>query len=376
MKRLFGIVKRIILTLVAIVVLFTLVIILFVNMSSQFGENPDRDQLRTFQTVGNYSDGKFQNQVPTKLGLTFGQMASVMREFFFGNLPGKNPEGPLPMVKVDSSTMADRSHDISRLTWFGHSAVLLELDGKKILLDPMLGQHAGPLPRVSPRRYNKELPIDIEQLPFIDVVVISHDHYDHLDYGSILKLKHKVGRFYAPLGVGAHLKSWGVNPEIITELNWWEEASFDGFTLICTPARHFSGRAFTNNKTLWCSWVIRTTSRQIFFSGDSGYGPHFKEIGDRYGAMDLVMMECGQYNELWKAIHMMPEQTVRATLDVKGKLLMPIHWGAFTLAMHPWTDPVERAARESDRLGVPLITPKIGQAIDLDHANTQTGKWW
>ena len=345
-------------------------------MSPEFGGTATEEQQKSFQAIANYKDGKFQNLVPTTMGLSFRQTVSVIGEFFFGNTPGKNPEAPLPIVKIDSARLADVSSDVARLTWFGHSAIFLEIDGRKILLDPMLGQHAGPLSLISPKRYNKELPVEIEKFPFIDVVIISHDHYDHLDFGSIRKLKDKVGRFYVPLGVGAHLRSWGVNPEIITELNWWEEAQHDGFTFICAPARHFSGRGFTNNTTLWSSWVIRTSGQQLYFSGDSGYGPHFKQIGDKYGPMDFVMMECGQYNELWTAIHMMPEETVQATLDVQGKLLMPIHWGAFTLAMHTWTDPITRVTAEARRVNLPITTPKIGEVVSLDYSNILDSKWW
>jgi L-ascorbate metabolism protein UlaG (beta-lactamase superfamily) len=262
------------------------------------------------------------------------------------------------------------------LTWFGHSAVLLEIDSVKIFIDPMLGLHAGPVPLISPKRYNEELPIAIEKLPFIDIVLISHDHYDHLDYGSILKLKDKVGKFFVPLGVGAHLRAWGVKPELITELNWWQEAQHNSFTFICAPARHFSGRGFTNNLTLWSSWIIKSSREQLYFSGDSGYGPHFKEIGEKYGPMDFVMMECGQYNERWASIHMMPEETVQATLDVQGKVLLPIHWGAFTLAMHGWDDPINRVTAAAQRLNVPIRTPKIGQMIlPLDDTASDL-RWW
>jgi L-ascorbate metabolism protein UlaG (beta-lactamase superfamily) len=376
MKKLFRVLKITATALLSVVLLVIIATIAFVNMSPQFGNVPADEHQEKFARLSNYQDGKFQNQVPTHVGLTFRQTLSVTRKFFFDKGNGKTPEAPLPMERLDSAIMSDRAEDIARLTWFGHSAILLEIDGKKILMDPMLGQHAGPLPLISPRRYNKELPLEIEQLPFVDVVVISHDHYDHLDYGSIRKLKDKVGRFYVPLGVGDHLKSWGVKSSAITELNWWEESQFGGFTFVCAPARHFSGRAFKSNTTLWCSWVIRSSSRQFYFSGDSGYGPHFKEIGDRYGTMDFVMMECGQYNELWTAIHMMPEETVQATLDVKGKLLLPIHWGAFTLAMHPWTDPVDRVTAEASRRNLPVATPKIGEVIHLNGGEIPDARWW
>jgi L-ascorbate metabolism protein UlaG (beta-lactamase superfamily) len=376
MKRLLKILKIIAVALIGVVLLFAITTISFLNMNPQFGDAPTAGQQKTFAAASNFHDGKFENQIPTSMSMSFSQTMSVMGEFFFGKKNGKEPGMELPMEKVDSITLADRNNDVSGLIWFGHSANLLELDGRKILIDPMLGQRAGPLPILSPKRYNRQLPIEVEKLPFIDVVIISHDHYDHLDYGSIRKLKDNVGRFYVPLGVGGHLRSWGVNPNIITELNWWEEVKDDGITFICTPARHFSGRGFTRNETLWSSWVIRSSRQQIYFSGDSGYGPHFKQIGEEYGAMDFVMMECGQYNDLWSAIHMTPEETVQATLDVKGRVLMPIHWGAFTLAMHAWTDPIERVTREAKRLNVAITTPKIGEMLFLDKENKPAVAWW
>ena len=364
------------LSVIGIVLVFFIVTIAFVNMSPQFGGVPDADQQRFLSKLPNYQNGKFKNQIPTHVGLSFRQTVSVLGQFLFSNSPDKTPMTPLPMGQIDSASLADRSTSVARATWFGHSAVLLEIAGNKILLDPMLGQHAGPLPLVSPKRYNEDLPIEIEELPAIDAVVISHDHYDHLDYGSIRRLKGKVEKFFVPLGVGAHLRSWGVAADRITELNWWEEAQWNGLTFVCAPARHFSGRGLKGNTTLWSSWIIQTSHQQLYFSGDSGYGPHFKEIGDRYGSMDFVMMECGQYNDLWTAIHMMPEETVQATIDVKGKLLMPIHWGAFTLAMHPWTDPINRVHAEASRRQLPITTPKIGEVILLDHENIPNTRWW
>jgi L-ascorbate metabolism protein UlaG (beta-lactamase superfamily) len=376
MKRLLKMLKIVGISLAGIALLLTAITLAFVNLSPQFGGVASDDQLKAYAASGHYKDGTFENQIPTSLALGFTKTIAVMKEFFFSDVPDRDPGAPLPMQKIDPASVADRAPDIARLTWFGHSACFLEIDGKKILFDPMLGQYAGPLPFFSPKRYNDELPIEIEALPFIDAVIISHDHYDHLDHGSILKLKDKVGQFYVPLGVGAHLIAWGVAPENVTELNWWEEATHEGFTFICTPARHFSGRGFTNNTTLWSSWVVKSARQRFYFSGDSGYGPHFKEIGDLYGPIDFVMMECGQYNELWTAIHMMPKETVQATLDVKGKLLLPIHWGAFTLSLHSWTDPIVRVTAEADAVQLQVTTPTIGEPILLDYKNIPDSKWW
>jgi L-ascorbate metabolism protein UlaG (beta-lactamase superfamily) len=246
-----------------------------------------------------------------------------------------------------------------------------------LLLDPMFGRSPSPFPIFGPKRYSVKLPIEIEELPTIDAVIFSHDHYDHLDYGSIRKLKAKVKQFIVPLGVAGHLVRWGVDPKIIQEHDWWDEFTFRGLTLASTPARHFSGRGLGGRDTsLWCSWVILSEDTRIFFSGDSGYGPHFKEIGSKYGPFDLTLMECGQYNERWAGIHMMPEETVQAHLDVQGKLMIPIHWGAFTLALHSWSDPVERAVKAAKQLGSAIATPRIGETVSIGAAEYPNSTWW
>ena len=318
-----------------IIVTVVIIAVFFINLSPQFGGSPSEEQMQQYAKSGHYQEGKFINQIPTTLDLGFVKTLDVIYDYFFNQVEDLEPSTPIPVEKIDSLQIIRKPPDLKRLTWFGHSACLLEMEGKKILFDPMLGESPSPHPLLGPKRYSKELPIPIEKLPYIDAVVISHDHYDHLDYESIMKLKDKVGQFYVALGVSTHLIEWGINPDKITELDWWKESSADGFTFICAPARHFSGRGLSNRfTTLWASWIVKTESSTVYFSGDSGYGPHFKEIGNRYGPFDFVMLECGQYNELWKDIHMMPEQTVQAAIDLKGKFMMPIHWGAFTLAMH------------------------------------------
>ncbi len=241
----------------------------------------------------------------------------------------------------------------------------------------MFGAVPAPHPWLGKKRYSKELPIEVEKLPAIDLIIFSHDHYDHLDYGSIQKLKGKTKKFYVPLGVGNHLKKWGVQPSAIQELNWWDEVTYGDLVLAFTPARHFSGRGLTNRwSTLWGSWVIKGAQDNIYFSGDSGYGSHFKTIGDKYGPFDFAMLECGQYNERWSEIHMMPEETAQAAVDLNTKAMMPIHWAAFTLALHSWTDPVERVTVKARQLGMPIVVPKIGSSIQFNHIPDETFNWW
>lgn len=377
MQLIKTVIKFLSLAVGSLAILLAITAAMFINLSPQFGDSATELQQRQYEQSKNYKDGVFVNAIPTTRDIGFVNTISVLYDFLFHDQPGLEPESPLEIEKVDSLQLVRQSVDLKRLTWFGHSACLLEIEGKKIFFDPMLGESPAPHPWLGPKRYSKGLPIAIDQLPPIDAVVLSHDHYDHLDYESIVKLKDKVGHFYVPLGVGSHLMKWGVGSDKITELDWWSELSADGFTFICTPARHFSGRGlFDGFSTLWASWVVKTKGSTIYFSGDSGYGPHFKEIGDRYGPFDFAMLECGQYNELWRDIHMMPEQTVQAAIDLRTTLMMPIHWGAFTLAMHPWTDPINRVTATANEKKVPITTPKIGEPVLLQQPLFPHSEWW
>ncbi len=373
-------IKRFFKTL-SIVVLALLVLIitsgaLFMNMSPQFGGSTPDDKRHSYSGSAQYKDGIFVNAVPTSLDMGFRATAKIAYKFLFNRSEMLEPSHSLPFEKIDPSTLTVQSTGITRITWLGHSACLLEMDGKRILFDPMLGPSPSPLPFFGPKRFSS-LPIAIDELPDIDAVVISHDHYDHLDYESIIKLKNKTTHFYAPLGVGAHLEAWGIPSGDITELDWWEKSTADGFTFILAPARHFSGRGLSDRfATLWGSWIVRTDNMNVYFSGDGGYGPHFREIGQRFGPFDFVMLECGQYNALWKDIHMMPEETVQAAVDLKAKAMMPIHWGAFALAMHTWMDPIERVTAAADKQNVPIATPLIGEPIVLNSGHLPHTKWW
>lgn len=346
----------------------------FVALSPQFGGKHTEEDQKRYADSGHYTDGKFQNLVETNMDQSFGNMFDIMKEFIKGNPQGR-PQQPLPLEKVDSLEIVNFEED--RLVWFGHSAFLLKMDGKTILLDPMLGHTPAPHPMLGGKRYSKELPIDIEKIPEVDLILISHDHYDHLDYGSIQKLRTKTKKFLVPLGVGAHLKSWDVPEEAIQEFNWWDEVKLDELHLVFTPSRHFSGRGLTDRSTtLWGSWVIKGSQHSLYFSGDSGYGDHFNEIGEKFGPFDLALMECGQYNERWSNIHMMPEETAMAGQDVRAKVVMPIHWGAFTLALHDWNEPPRRMTEKAKSLGQEVLIPEIGQVMKLENLSVETSRWW
>lgn len=362
------------LTILAVIVFVILAVIVFMNFSPQFGKGPSRAQLVAYAQADNHNGSNFENQLTTTVG-TPG--LTVMWEFIKGS-KDRSPARNIDVLSLDSTALEKSKLDTTtQLTWFGHSAFLMQMDGQNILLDPMFGPTPAPHPKFGTKRYSENLPIEIDQLPVIDAVIISHDHYDHLDYGSIKKLKDKTERFFVPLGVGNHLRFWGVEDHKIEELNWHDESGFAGIRLVATPARHFSGRGITDrNATLWCSWVIEGENDKVFFSGDGGYGPHFKEIGQEYGPFDISLMECGQYNENWHLIHMMPEETAQAAQDVGSKLMMPIHWGAFTLALHSWTDPAERVRKAAEKLGVPITTPRIGETLVVGSDTPPQTEWW
>lgn len=324
--------------------------------------------------------GLFHNEreVPQKIGFLKGLRLAYL--FFTAKVEKARPSRDLDVKKRDPEEILHYRGE-ARLIWYGHSAFLLQIQGKNILLDPMFSQVAAPHPWLGEKRFNKELPLAVKDLPTIDAIIFSHDHYDHLDYETVMQLKEKTKHYFVPLGVGVHLESWGVSPDLITELDWWEETNYKGLKFAATPAQHFSGRGLTNRmSTLWASWVIESPEEKIYFSGDTGYGDHFKAIGEKYGPFDLALMECGQYNKMWADIHMMPEETVQAGLDVKAKKLMPIHWGSFRLALHSWTDPIERASLRARELHLPLVAPQIGEVLLVKgregQKEGQGSSWW
>ncbi|HHK5533711.1 TPA: MBL fold metallo-hydrolase [Bacillus mobilis] len=314
---------------------------------------------------------KYINQIHTDVSFKPKDIIGLMTDYF--KMKSKlRPLKKLPIVLSDKN-----NESLESVTWFGHSASLLKIEGKKLLLDPMFGDASSPFPVFTSKRYSGVFSLEREDLQEIDAIIISHNHYDHLNYKSIMMLKDRAKHFYVPTGVAQYLIKWGVSPSKISEHNWWDEIAFDTIKLVCAPARHFSGRSMTDrDRSLWCSWLILGQETRVFFSGDSGYAPHFKEIGDKYGPFDLTLMECGQYDTRWSAIHMLPEETVQAHIDVKGDLLLPIHWGAFTLALHEWSDPIERVTKEAKRLGVKIATPQIGESITLKSTDYPSSAWW
>lgn len=296
---------------------------------------------------------------------------------FFSQDSNITPSKDIIPQHIDLEIFKKDDNGRVKVSWLGHSAFLFNINGKIILLDPMLGQYAAPIPLPSLKRYSSKLAFSIEELDTIDAVIISHDHYDHLNFFTIKKIRNKVKRFFVPYGIGNHLKGWGVAEELIAELNWGQSELFHDIEIVCLPARHFSGRGpFNRNSTLWSSWAIKSQYGKIYFSGDSGYGSHFNKIGEEHGPFDLSLIDSGQYNKAWKHSHMFPEEAIIAARELRSQYYIPIHWGAFTLSMHPWTEPPERALHSARTMGQKIILPQIGQVFILNQNHKNISSWW
>ncbi|MDG3088515.1 MBL fold metallo-hydrolase [Vibrio hannami] len=316
--------------------------------------------------------GKFVN-TEIRYEPSMGNMWDIAKQYFVVKREAAQPNGEIPVYKLSKEVLESHSEDaIYRL---GHSTILMRLGGEYVMTDPVFSDRASPVQWAGPKRFHQP-PISIDELPDIKVVVISHDHYDHLDKAAIKKLANKVEHFVTPLKVGDYLIEWGVDSDKVTQLDWWQEKQIDDLKLVATPAQHFSGRGlFNRDETLWASWVIQNENTNLFFSGDGGYFEGFKEIGERFGPFDLTMVESGAYNELWADIHMLPEQSVQAHIDLKGKAMLPIHNGTFDLSMHEWYDPFEVISEIALERNVHLVTPKFGELVSIKEPQASYA-WW
>jgi len=322
--------------------------------------------------ASNHIDGKFVNAEPTTL-MKPGSNWDSIYQFLFKGHKDRRPSQPLPLVSMDGFAQRPASDGL-RFVWLGHSSVLVELEGKRILIDPMFSERASMISWAGPKRFQPP-PIEMRDLPAIDAVLISHDHYDHLDEQSIRELADKTASFHVPLGVGKVIASWGVPTAKIHEYAWWNELEVHGITIVATPARHFSGRGlFDRDRTLWCSWVVSCNGHRVFHSGDTGMTALFKEIGKKYGPFDIAFIKIAAYNKNWPDIHLNPEQTVEANGDLGGKLLVPIHWAVFDLSLHSWYEPIERFVRASEQSHTKILTPKMGAVVDPERY--ENGYWW
>ena len=337
-----------------------------------FGKLSSGQRLERIKKSPNYKDGQFQNIHHTPNLAEGVSMLTVMRKFFFGKNKRSKPAGMLPSKKTD---LMNLDPDKNMIVWFGHSSYFIQVDGKKILVDPVFSGAASPLSFTTKSFPGSDV-YTTEDIPELDYLFITHDHWDHLDYKTVLKLKPKVKKLITGLGTAAHLERWGYDMNKVIEKDWNEEVILDnGFIVHTVSARHFAGRTFKRNKAIWTSFVLQTPSMKLFLGGDSGYDTHFAEIGNKYGPFDLAILECGQYNEYWKYIHMMPEEVVQAGIDLKAKRILPVHWAKFSLALHDWDDSIKRVVAEATKRNMPLIHPMIGEAVDLDNPEPSIN-WW
>ena len=334
-----------------------------------FGGTPEGDRLDRMRRSPQWRDGRFRNTVPS---VSAGSPSAVW-EFLTANRALRQPAAPVPTVDRTAADFAE-PRDL-RLTWLGHGTTLVEVEGARLLIDPVFGRHASPGALFGVARFF-DPPLPLAEVPDLDAVVLTHDHYDHLDAGTVRELAGRVPRWVCPLGVGAHLERWGVAPDRISELDWWDEAEVAGVRLVATPARHFSGRTpFDRDRTLWCGWAFAGAGHRVFATGDGGYGPHFAEVGRRLGPFDATLAEVGAYNAGWADIHMGPEQAVRAVQDARGGLMVPVHWATFNLAFHGWTEPGERAVVAAEAAGVPLAVPRPGESV-VPSEPPAVERWW
>jgi L-ascorbate metabolism protein UlaG (beta-lactamase superfamily) len=317
-----------------------------------------------------FSDGRFHNTLPTPALKPANARDGLLRQWHEERHNG-HPGAPVPLARPEIPAEAGEL----AVTWFGHASALLEIDGHRVLVDPVWGERVSPSPTLGPTRLHPT-PMALEDLPPVDAVVISHDHYDHLDLPTVRALlTRSTATFVVPLGIGMHLRGWGVPEGRIAELDWDGSTTVGELTITCTEARHFSGRFFARDTTLWASWVITGPRHRVFFGGDTGYTPAFAAIGARFGPFDLTLLPVGAYNEAWRYIHMDPEEAVRAHGDLGGRVLLPIHWATFNLAFHRWAEPVQRACAAAERSGVRLVVPVPGQRVDvLDPP--ELSDWW
>lgn len=351
--------------LVAGVVIFT--------RQPHFGRAPQGQRLERIESSPNYKNGRFQNIEDTPDLAEGVNMLTVLWSFLFKKTPRQVPVDSIPSIKTNLHRL-DSHTDV--LVWFGHSSYFMQVDGKKLLVDPVFNGHASPV-SFTTKSFPGTKGYHVEDMPNIDYLIITHDHWDHLDYNTVNQLQSKVARVICPLGVGAHLEYWGYPAEKIVELDWYESTSLsNGFTLRATPARHFSGRGFKRNGTLWASFVLNTPTQRIFIGGDSGYGTHFSQIGQQYGPFDFAILENGQYHPYWIHIHTLPEQVIQAAQELGAKRILPVHNSKFSLAMHAWDDPLIEVTEANTETNLPLLTPMIGQPVYLRDTVQAFSRWW
>lgn len=342
--------------------------------SIQFGGKLTPQLKAQYEKSPNWREGSFQNLEHTELSMSPFKIPRIIYKQFT-NRAEKAPKQPLPIAPLDVTTFLAPG-DKAKFVWYGHSVVLMRMRGKTLLIDPMLGQNAAPIAPFPVKRFSEGTLELIDRLPMIDVVLLTHDHYDHLDHGSILRLLPKVKQYFVALGVKRHLVRWGIPAEQVTEFDWWDTRLLDDIAVHYTPTRHFSGRGLSDRlKSLWGGWVFKAEGESIWFSGDGGYGQHFKEVGKRLGPFDFALMECGQYSDDWRPIHLFPDESVQAAIDGRAAKAMPVHWAGFSLSyQHAWHEPAEEFLRAAQGQGLPYLLPTLGTVFTA--ADMAVAPWW
>jgi len=336
-----------------------------------FGEHASGERLARMERSPEWRDGEFHNPQPMwndmRLALTHG----------FSGVPDNEPAAPVPVARTDPAVLARAPASGLRVTWFGHSSTLLEIDGTRVLVDPIWSDRASPFEWIGPRRWYPPT-IALARLPPIDVVLISHDHYDHLDWATIAAMRSWKNVFVVPLGIGAHLRRWGIPGDRIVELDWWQATRAGALALTLVPARHASGRVQPRSDvTLWGGFALVGERHRVYYSGDTGLFDEMDAIGRRFGPFDVALIEAGQYDAAWPDWHLGPEQAVLSAQRVRAKVLIPVHWGLFRLAPHGWTEPVERVLAAARCAGLPVITPRPGQSIEPTALRPgDSTRWW
>ena len=353
--------------------LFPLLAGVFITSCATYPNSSEQDLTR-IQTSSQFSEGKFRNEKKTQV-FEWSKTWAMAKDYFLNKSDKSVPKEAPPIQPLSNDAFNLNNTEALNFARLGHSTLLIQMSGKYFLTDPVFSERVSPVQWLGPKRFHP-VPMDIDSIKEIEAVIISHNHYDHLDEGSIKQLKDRVNNFIVPLGIGDKLIAWGVDKNKITQLDWWENIILDDVELVSTPAQHFSGRGITDtDETLWSSWVIRNQQHSLYFSGDTGYFPGFKDIGEKYGPFDYAFMECGAYNELWRDIHMMPEDSLQAFKDVKGKVMVPIHNGTFDLSTHAWFDPMEQITKLAKENNVALLLPQIGQLVN-QKVTTISSVWW
>ena len=364
---------RRIVTIVLAVALLLAISALAITQLPQFGAAADGERLKRVMRSERHISGKFENLEETHT-LVPGKLIEMITHQFFGD-EQRVPPQPVPVVKRRAADYAVKPAHGIRATWLGHASVLIEIAGGRVLTDPIFSERCSPFSYIGPERV-AAVPFAAGDVPLIDVVVISHDHYDHLDMATIQALSARGTRFVVPLGIGAHLERWGVPKDRVVDLDWYQSFEHQGLMFTATPARHYSGRGLLDSdQTLWASWVIAGPSERVFFSGDTGYSAEFKKIGERFGPFQLTLIKIGASDPTWQQIHMSAEEAVKTHQDVRGQLLLPIHWGTFNLAYHAWNEPADRALAAAQAANVAIALPKPGEWVDPS-APPQITTWW